>query len=101
MADRILVLHQGQVLRDTTPHALKHQDLEKHFTLPMAYQGLVEKLTYVSDLEVKSDHIECVTKEPDKLWQELSPVGCRLSDLEMTNRSLLNSIFENQKEDDQ
>jgi ABC-2 type transport system ATP-binding protein len=40
-ADRILVLHQGHLLRDTTPLAMRSEEVEKHFTLPLRYQTLV------------------------------------------------------------
>ena len=43
-ADRILVLHQGHLLRDTTPLAMRSEEVEKHFTLPLRYQALVAEM---------------------------------------------------------
>ena len=31
-ADRILVLNKGELIRDTTPHAMRAEEVEKFFT---------------------------------------------------------------------
>ena len=36
-ADRILVLHQGKLIRDTTPYAMRHEEKEKQVTLPSSF----------------------------------------------------------------
>ena len=41
-ADRILVLHKGELIRDTTPYAMRSEEQEKHFTLPLTYQAVLE-----------------------------------------------------------
>ena len=35
-ADRILVLNKGELIRDTTPLAMRSEEIEKHFILPLA-----------------------------------------------------------------
>ena len=37
-ADRILVLNKGELIRDTTPLAMRSEKIEKHFILPLAYK---------------------------------------------------------------
>ncbi len=46
-ADRILVLNKGELIRDTTPLAMRSEEIEKHFILPLAYKEVVEKSVLV------------------------------------------------------
>lgn len=39
-ADRILLLNKGELIRDTTPLAMRSEGIEKHFILPLAYKKL-------------------------------------------------------------
>ena len=41
-ADRILVLNKGKLVRDTTPHAMRAEEIEKYFTLPIKYLDLLK-----------------------------------------------------------
>ena len=43
-ADRILVLHQGKLIRDTTPYAMRHEEKEKQVTLPSSFVSIVHGL---------------------------------------------------------
>ncbi|HFZ6986412.1 TPA: ABC transporter ATP-binding protein [Streptococcus agalactiae] len=96
-ADRILVLHKGKLLRDTTPFAMKQEKTEKLFTVPLSYQKLLP--TYlITECEAKSDSITFVTGEAEAVWKILADNGCPIEAIEMTNRTLLNRIFETTKE---
>ena len=97
-ADRILVLHQGRLLRDTTPLAMRSEEVEKHFTLPLRYQALVAGMDGIGQVTVKSDALQVVTGDANRLWTRLQEEGCSIQEIEVTNRSLLDSIFENTKE---
>ena len=97
-ADRILVLHQGHLLRDTTPLAMRSEEVEKHFTLPLRYKALVAKMDGVGQVTVKPDALQVVTRDANRLWSRLQEEGCSIQEIEVTNRSLLDSIFENTKE---
>ncbi|MBM7642591.1 ABC transporter ATP-binding protein [Streptococcus loxodontisalivarius] len=92
-ADRILVLNQGRLLRDTTPYAMKAEEKQKVFTVPSRFKSEVEKWKEISDLEVNRDNLIFVTREPDFVWKRLENSGCSIRDIEMSNRSLLDSIF--------
>lgn len=98
-ADRIIVLHQGELLRDTTPHAMKNEEIEKHFTIPIRYQAVVESLVEVEQLVTQKDHISFMTKQPEIVWQVLEKHGCSICEIEIQNRTLLDSIFETTKEE--
>ncbi len=100
-ADRILVLNKGELIRDTTPLAMRSEEIEKHFILPLAYKEVVEKSVLVERWVQKQDALQVVTREADAFWQLLVQAGCRIQEIEVNNRSLLDTIFEEtQKGDD-
>ena len=93
-ADRILVLHKGQLIRDTTPYAMRGEEQEKHFTVPLTYQDFVSTLTMVQELEIKQNALSFTTKEASQVWKVLQDQGCMIEEIEVRNRTLLDSIFE-------
>ena len=100
-ADRILVLNKGELIRDTTPLAMRSEEIEKHFILPLAYKEVVEKSVLVENWSQKQDALQVVTREADAFWQLLVQAGCSIQEIEVNNRSLLDTIFEEtQKGDD-
>ena len=100
-ADRILVLNKGELIRDTTPLAMRSEGIEKHFILPLAYKEIVEQSNLIENWSQKQDALQVVTREADAFWQLLVQAGCRIQEIEVNNRSLLDTIFEEtQKGDD-
>ena len=100
-ADRILVLNKGELIRDTTPLAMRSEEIEKHFILPMAYKKVVERSNLVENWSQKQDALQVVTREADAFWELLVQAGCSIQEIEVNNRSLLDTIFEEtQKGDD-
>ena len=100
-ADRILVLNKGELIRDTTPLAMRSEGIEKHFILPLAYKEVVEQSNLVENWSQKQDALQVVTREADAFWERLVQAGCRIQEIEVNNRSLLDTIFEEtQKGDD-
>lgn len=100
-ADRILVLNKGELIRGTTPLAMRSEEIEKHFILPLAYKEVVEKSVLVENWVQKQDALQVVTCEADAFWELLVQAGCRIQEIEVNNRSLLDTIFEEtQKGDD-
>ena len=93
-ADRILVLHKGELIRDTTPYAMRGEEQEKHFTVPLTYQDFVSTLTMVQELEIKQNALSFTTKEASQVWEVLQEQGCMIEEIEVRNRTLLDSIFE-------
>lgn len=93
-ADRILVLHKGELIRDTTPYAMRGEEQEKHFTVPLTYQDFVSTLTMVQELEIKQNALSFTTKEASQVWEALQEQGCTIEETEVRNRTLLDSIFE-------
>ena len=100
-ADRILVLNKGELIRDTTPLAMRSEGIEKHFILPLAYKEIVEQSNLVENWVQKQDALQVVTREANVFWQLLVQAGCSIQEIEVNNRSLLDTIFEEtQKGDD-
>ena len=92
-ADRILVLNKGKLVRDTTPHAMRAEEIEKYFTLPIKYLDLLKDNGIINNLEIKTDNINFLTKKPDEIWNILQQAGCTIKEIEIQNRTLLDSIF--------
>ncbi|WP_304127047.1 ABC transporter ATP-binding protein [Gemella sanguinis] len=97
-ADRILVLNKGELIRDTTPHAMRAEEIEKFFTLPIKFLEVIENNPEIYNLEIKRDSFNFLTKKTDLIWNTLQKSGCTLNDLEIQNRTLLDSIFNTTKE---
>lgn len=93
-ADRILVLHKGQLIRDTTPYAMRGEEQEKHFTVPLTYQEVISTLDHVQEIEIKQNALSFTTKEASQVWEALQEQGCTIEEIEVRNRTLLDSIFE-------
>ncbi|WP_138336065.1 MULTISPECIES: ABC transporter ATP-binding protein [Streptococcus] len=100
-ADRILLLNKGELIRDTTPLAMRSEEIEKHFILPIAYKEVVEQSNLVENWVLKQDSLQVVTRKADDFWELLAQAGCSIQEIEVNNRSLLDTIFEKtQKGDD-
>ena len=93
-ADRILVLHKGELIRDTTPYAMRGEEQEKHFTVPLTYQEVISTLDQVQEIEIKQNALSFTTKEASQVWEVLQEQGCTIEEIEVRNRTLLDSIFE-------
>ena len=93
-ADRILVLHKGELIRDTTPYAMRGEEQEKHFTVPLTYQEVIRTLDQVQEIEIKQNALSFTTKEASQVWKVLQEQGCMIEEIEVRNRTLLDSIFE-------
>ncbi|HEM2809696.1 TPA: ABC transporter ATP-binding protein [Streptococcus suis] len=99
-AERILVLHQGRLLRDTTPFAMRSEEQEKEVTLPIAFAAVVERLAMVDEISYKQDTVSFKTRAIEHVWASLQEAGCRISDLEVQNKTLLNSLFDKTREEE-
>ncbi|CYU30562.1 ATPase [Streptococcus suis] len=99
-AERILVLHQGRLLKDTTPFAMRSEEQEKEVTLPIAFAAVVEGLDAIDNISYKQDTVSFKTRAIEQVWANLQEAGCRISDLEVQNKTLLNSLFDKTREEE-
>lgn len=96
-ANRILILHKGAIIKDTTPYLLKQEGKEKIFTLPLIYLSLFDE-EKLPQLEKKHDCFSFISDKPEETWKDLMAKDVLISDIEMTNHSLLDHIFLTERE---
>ena len=97
MAERILVLHQGRLLRDTTPFAMRQEEGEKEVTLPLSFAPLIEGHPQVYESSCERDTVSFKTRAIGEVWDLLQEAGCQIQNVEIRNQSLLSSLFEKTK----
>jgi len=51
-----------------------------------------------AEIVLKTDNINFLTKKPDEIWNILHQDGCSFKEIEIQNRTLLDSIFVTTKE---
>lgn len=96
IADRILLIYKGKLLKDTTPYQIRKEQHQKIFTLPLKYRTELEK--YVKDkFKIQRDTFSFSTYNPQIIWDILQKLNCPIEDIEMNNQSLLNSILESER----
>ena len=78
-----MVLNKGELIRDTTPLAMRSEEIEKHFILPLAYKEVIEQSNLVENWSQKQDALQVVTREADAFWQLLVQAGCRIKKLKL------------------
>ena len=91
-------MHKGELIRDTTPYAMRSEEQEKHFTIPLSYQTILEGLSEVTEVEIKQNALSLATRKAGQVWQVLVDNGCTIEEVEVCNRTLLDSIFETTQE---
>jgi hypothetical protein len=77
---------------------MRAEEVEKFFTLPIKFLEVIENNPEIYNLEIKRDSFNFLTKKTDLIWNTLQKSGCTLNDLEIQNRTLLDSIFNTTKE---
>lgn len=93
-AERILILHQGKLLKDTSPYLLGNEEMEKEITLPRKYEDLLEPSPLVDQLILKKESLQFRTKDLAQLWPQLEAAGVSIQEIQIQNKSLLDSLFE-------
>ena len=93
------VEHTADRILDTTPYAMRHEEKEKQVTLPSSFVSIVHGLEDIYEVTEKRDVISFMTKDIEKVWQSLEEAGCGISDIEIQNKTLLDSLFDSTRED--
>ncbi|MFU2193607.1 ABC transporter ATP-binding protein [Streptococcus pluranimalium] len=96
-ADRILVLHKGRLIRDTTPYEMRYQE-DKQVTLPLSFLDEIQGHQDCYDMLLKKDCFQFRTKNLVVIWDELYKEGLAITDIEIQNMTLLDTLFETTKE---
>ncbi len=66
-------------------------------TLPIAFGG-GGSLDEINEISYKQDTVSFKTRAIEQVWASLQEAGCRISDLEVQNKTLLNSLFDKTRE---
>lgn len=93
-ADRILVLHNGELLRDTTSHRIRMEDTEKQFVVPKHYKEQVKQFEHIFEIKEELDSVSFKTRAANAVWKDLEALGVTIQEIEVMNKSLLDTIFE-------
>ena len=60
----------------------------------LTYQEVISTLDQVQEIEIKQNALSFTTKEASQVWKVLQEQGCTIEEIEVRNRTLLDSIFE-------
>ena len=66
---------------------MRSEEVEKHFTLPLRYQALAAEMEGVSEVIIKPDALQIVTRDANRLWLRLQEEGCSIQEIEVTKGS--------------
>lgn len=97
-ADRILVLNEAFLVSDTTPYAIRNKETKKEITLPIRFLEGLQGMDHAYNIVVAKDYIRFETDDIDNVWEDLQLIGCGIKDIELQNKTLLNTIFEKTRE---
>lgn len=101
LADRVVLLHKGQIVRDSSPRAIRSENAIKHVVLPIKYNVFVQDIQSLSrQVAADSQYIMIETEHIDQLMALLMARQVSFQNVEISNVSLLDSVFK-VVEDDQ
>ncbi|WP_414053064.1 ABC transporter ATP-binding protein [Macrococcus animalis] len=93
LSDRIVVLHQGEVVRDSTPRALREESSQKQIVLPRKYDVVMKELNDIAHSKLDGDYIVIHTSKVDAVIKVLMHYHISFEHVEITNESLLDRVF--------
>ncbi|MHC3837816.1 ABC transporter ATP-binding protein, partial [Streptococcus thermophilus] len=67
-----------ELIRDTTPHAMRSEEKEKQVTLPSRFEPSLDKLAGIYEVTEKRDVVTFMTKDIESIWSSLQAKGCRI-----------------------
>jgi len=92
LADRIIVLHEGAIIRDSTPHNIRMETRYKQVEMPVRYLDCIS--SYNINIVLKNkDYVTFNTFEIDKIVKQLLEGNLSFNNIQITNESLLERIF--------
>lgn len=93
LSDRIVVLHQGEIVRDSTPRALREESTQKQIVLPRKYESVMEKISDITSSNIEGEYIMIHTSQIDDVIKVLINNSISFEHVEITNESLLDRVF--------
>lgn len=99
LSDRIVVLHQGEIVRDSTPRALREESTQKQLVLPRKYEVITKHISEISSSKIEGEYLVINTSQIDEVIKVLIDEQINFEHVEITNESLLDRVFKVVEED--
>ncbi|MCU7557716.1 ABC transporter ATP-binding protein [Macrococcus capreoli] len=99
LSDRIVVLHKGEIVRDSTPLALREESSQKQIVLPRKYDYITKELAGKAEVKLDGEYLMIHTANIDVVVELLMKHQISFEHVEITNESLLDRVFKVVEED--
>ncbi|MGV2875672.1 ABC transporter ATP-binding protein [Macrococcus capreoli] len=99
LSDRIVVLHKGEIVRDSTPRALREESSQKQIVLPRKYDYITKELADKAEVKLDGEYLMIHTANIDVVVELLMKHQISFEHVEITNESLLDRVFKVVEED--
>lgn len=93
LSDRIVVLHKGEIIRDSTPRALREESAQKQIVLPRKYVNVTKQISDIAFSKIEGEYIMIHTSQIDEVIKILINSSISFEHAEITNESLLDRVF--------
>lgn len=93
LSDRIIVLHKGEIIRDSTPRALREESTQKQIVLPRKYVNVIKQISDIASSKIEGEYIVIHTSLVDEAIKVLIDQQISFEHVEITNESLLDRVF--------
>ncbi|TDM40653.1 ABC transporter ATP-binding protein [Macrococcoides goetzii] len=93
LSDRIVVLHKGEIIRDSTPRALREESTQKQIVLPRKYVNVMKQISDIASSKIEGEYIMIHTSQIDEVIKILINSSISFEHVEITNESLLDRVF--------
>lgn len=93
LSDRIIVLHKGEIIRDSTPRALREESTQKQIVLPRKYVNVIKQISDIASSKIEGEYIVIHTSRVDEAIKVLIDQQISFEHVEITNESLLDRVF--------
>lgn len=93
LSDRIVVLHKGEIIRDSTPRALREESTQKQIVLPKKYENVMKQISDIAFSKIEGEYIMIHTSQIDEVINIVINNHISFEHVEITNESLLDRVF--------
>ncbi|KIX91007.1 antibiotic ABC transporter ATP-binding protein [Staphylococcus microti] len=103
MADRVVVLDQGRLKIDSTPHQIRYQQMATHIQLPYVDDKIISEIAKMESVSSANDNQEgylVVTTDVTPIIQLLIAHHIDLNQIEISKSSLLDTLFSADEEEE-
>ncbi len=84
---------RGHLLQDTTPLAMRSEEVEKAFTLPLSRYQIRGRDGSVGEVVIKPDALQVVTRDANRLWIRLQEEGCSIKEIRSNQSKFIGFYF--------